>query len=135
MGFNLKHFSVLIVDDERRFANMLAKRLILRGYFCDIAYEGRSALDMMEQKKYHMVLLDLRLPDMNGVDILALIKKKWPATIVIIITGHGTEKDQMSCMALKADAFLHKPLKMAELLNTLEAIGEMKESSNESTIS
>lgn len=135
MGFNLKHFPVLIVDDEHRFANMLAKRLILRGYFCDIAYDGRSALDMMEQKPYRMILLDLRLPDMNGVDVLALIKKRWPSTVVIIITGHGTEKDKKSCMALKAHAFFHKPLKMAELMNTLEAVGEMKESSDESTIS
>ena len=129
MSLNSRHFRVLIVDDEHRFANMLAKRLILRGYLCEIAYDGRSALHMMEKQKYHIVLLDLRLPDMNGVDVLALIKKRSPATIVIIITGHGTEKDRTSCMALKAQAFLHKPLKIAELMNVLEEIGEIKESS------
>jgi DNA-binding response OmpR family regulator len=124
MSLNIKRFSVLIVDDELRFANMLAKRLILRGYFCEIANDGRSALHMMEKQEYHIVLLDLRLPDMDGVDVLALIKKRWAATIVIIITGHGTEKDRTSCMAQDAYAFLHKPLNMTELIKLIKEIEE-----------
>ena len=59
----MKQYHLLIVDDEKRFADMLAKRLDLRGCKCDVCYSGQEALNILERKKFFLILLDLHLPD------------------------------------------------------------------------
>ena len=83
----MKQYDLLIVDDEKRFANMLAKRLTLRGCRCEVSYNGRQALEQVRQKNFFLVLLDLHLPDIYGVDVLEGIKTISAKTPVIIITG------------------------------------------------
>ena len=114
----MKQIDVLIVDDEQRYADMLAKRLALRGFSCKVRYNGQTGIDTVSQERFAVVLLDLRLPDLYGTDVLKQIKKHRPETVVIILTGHGTEKDRGTCMALGADAFMNKPLD----INRLESI-------------
>ena len=120
----MKQYHLLIVDDERRFADMLAKRLTLRGCICESCYEGLEALNLLKQKIFSLVLLDLHLPDIYGTEVLARIKDRSPATPVIVLTGHGTEKDRRECMELGAYAFMHKPLGIDELMGILAKIGE-----------
>ena len=62
----MKHSDVLLVDDERRYADMLAGRLTLRGLTCYVRYDGKTALELIERETFPMVLLDLRLPDLYG---------------------------------------------------------------------
>lgn len=114
------HFDVLIVDDEKRFAKMLAKRLALRGHLCEIAYDGLSALQLVDQKVFRLVILDLRLPDFNGTEILAKLQKTFPQLPVVILTGHGTDKDRDACLALGAREFFNKPADVARLATLLE---------------
>jgi len=121
----MKQYDLLIVDDEKRFANMLAKRLSLRGCHCEVCYNGRQALEQVRQKNFFLVLLDLHLPDIYGVDVLEAIKTISPTTPVIIVTGHGTEKDRSACMQLGAHAFMNKPVGIDELINILAQIEEM----------
>ena len=116
---------LLIVDDEKRFANMLAKRLRLRGCNCDVCYNGQQALDQVRQKKFLLVLLDLHLPDIYGVEVLKGIKTLSATTPVIVITGHGTEADRRACMQHGAHAFMHKPVGIDELIGFLAQIREM----------
>ncbi len=112
-----KHKNVLLVDDERRFVNMLAKRIELRGgYSPQIAYDGRSALELLRMQSFIVMLLDLRLPDIHGVEVLRQAKEKYPSMPVVILTAHGTREDERACMGLGAYAFLHKPVNMLELL-------------------
>ena len=120
----MKQYDLLIVDDEKRFANMLAKRLSLRGANCEICYNGRQALEQVGQKNFFLVLLDLHLPDIYGVDVLKGIKSISPMTHVIIVTGHGTEKDRLACMQLGARAFMNKPVGLDELMNILDQLEE-----------
>ena len=62
----MKRYAILIVDDEKRYANMLAKRLNLRGCDCEVCYSGGQALEILERKQFFLTLLDLRLPDIYG---------------------------------------------------------------------
>ncbi len=120
----MKQYNLLIVDDEQRFANMLAKRLKLRGCHCDVCYNGRQALDLVRRKNFCLILLDLHLPDLYGTEVLKQIKTISAVTPVIILTGHGTEEDRRACMQQGAEAFWHKPLGMDELMALLARIGE-----------
>ena len=121
----MKQYNLLIVDDEQRFADVLARRLNLRGCNCEVCYSGREALNILKQKKMHLILLDLYLPDIYGTEVLTRIRKNDERTPVIIVTGHGTEKDRRECMQLGAYAFMHKPLGIEELMSILAQIREM----------
>ena len=112
----MKLLDILIVDDEQRYANMLARRLRLRGLTCAVCYDGKTAIDRLAEQSVAVVILDLRLPDLYGTDVLKEIKKNRPETTIIILTGHGTEKDRQECLALGAHSFMHKPLDIDRLM-------------------
>jgi DNA-binding response OmpR family regulator len=120
----MTHYNILIVDDEKRYANMLAKRLNLRGCVCEVCYDGRQALDVLIRKQFFLTLLDLRLPDMYGTEVLTRIKACCAKMPVIILTAHGTEKDRVECMRQGAYAFMHKPLGIEALMTILAHIRE-----------
>jgi DNA-binding response OmpR family regulator len=121
----MKRYHLLIVDDEQRFANMLAKRLGLRGCHCDVCYNGQQAIEMVTRTDFFLILLDLHLPDIYGVEVLKRIKEISAKSPVIILTGHGTEEDRRACMQQGAYAFMHKPLGIDELMAILAQIEEM----------
>lgn len=121
----MKQIKILLVDDEVRFANMLAKRLTLRGIDCHVCYNGKQALDILAQNKFFLVLLDLHLPDIYGTEVLAEIQKLDARPPVIVLTGHGSEKDREICMNRGAYAFIHKPLSIDKLMSILEQIKEL----------
>jgi DNA-binding NtrC family response regulator len=121
----MKQYHILIVDDEKRYANMLAKRLNLRGCVCEVCYSGSEALEILKYKTFFLVILDLHLPDIYGVDVLTRIKKRDTTMPVMILTGHGTEKDRQECMQIGAYAFMHKPLGIEALMTILAHVGEM----------
>jgi DNA-binding response OmpR family regulator len=66
----MKHFDILIVDDEQRYADMLARRLGFAGLTCKVCYDGQTAIDVVAQEHFPMVILDLRLPDLYGTEVL-----------------------------------------------------------------
>lgn len=116
------HPNVLIIDDEERFATMLAKRLHLRGYDSAVRYDGESGLEALQQHAFKVVLLDLRLPGISGEEVLSRLKKEQPGLPVIILTGHGTEKDRELCMQLEAHAFMNKPVNISSLVQLFDEI-------------
>ncbi len=118
----MRHIDILIVDDEQRYADMLARRLELRELSCKVCYDGKAAIDIITREKFLLVILDLRLPDLYGTKVLARIKKQRPETEVIILTGHGTTKDRDECLALGAHSFIHKPLDIDRLLAIMEQV-------------
>lgn len=121
----MKRYDLLIVDDEKRFANMLAKRLRLRGCHCEICYNGRQAVDLVSRRNFLLILLDLHLPDIYGTEVLARIKEIDSNAPVVIVTGHGTEKDRQACMQQGAYAFLRKPVGMDKLMSIVAQIAGM----------
>jgi DNA-binding NtrC family response regulator len=120
----MKQFDILIVDDERRYADMLARRLKLRGMVCKVCYDGQTAIDCVKQDFFPMVILDLRLPDLYGTEVLKRMKTCRPEIAVIILTGHGTEMDREQCMEVGAHAFMNKPLDIDRLLAIMDRLEE-----------
>jgi DNA-binding response OmpR family regulator len=108
--------SILIIDDERTFAVTLAKRLSMRGIACSVEYDGRSGLAAAREGAFAGVVLDLRLPDLDGVEVLRRIMNLHPGLTVVILTGHGTDDDERRCMRIGAAAFLHKPADLDRLV-------------------
>ena len=118
----MKQIDLLIVDDEQRYADMLARRLALRGLTCKVCYDGQSAIDVVAQEHFPMVLLDLRLPDLYGTEVLVQIKTYRPESVVVILTGHGTEKDREVCMSRGAHFFMNKPVDIDQLVVIMTGI-------------
>ncbi len=122
----MQHTDILIIDDEIKFADMLARRIELRGCSQAVRYDGRSGLEWVKASggRVSLVLLDLRLPDIYGTEVLSGIKQIHPNLPVIILTGHGTEKDRQACEKLGAHQFIHKPLDIDQLMVILNKIKE-----------
>jgi DNA-binding response OmpR family regulator len=119
----MKHSELLIVDDEKRYADMLAKRLALRGCPCEVCYNGQAAIELLEKRPFLLIILDLQLPDVYGTEVLRHIRALREDVPVIILTGHGTERDRQECLELGARAFLHKPLDIDRLIQLWRQAG------------
>ena len=110
---------VLLVDDERDFVQTLSERLIMRDMGSAVAYDGESALNMIRDEEPEVMILDLKMPGIDGIEVLKQVKSNNPDIEVIVLTGHGTEKDKDLCMQLGAFAFLNKPVDIQLLSQTL----------------
>jgi two-component system, OmpR family, response regulator CpxR len=115
---------VLLVDDEREFVQTLSERLSMRDMGSHVVYDGESALDMVERDEPEVMVLDLKMPGIDGIEVLRQVKKTRPDVEVIILTGHGSEKDREVCMELGAFAYLHKPVDIDQLSETLKKANE-----------
>jgi DNA-binding response OmpR family regulator len=104
-----KDIKVLLVDDEVEFVNTLAQRLKLRDLLVDTVYDGPQALDFIRKLEPDVIVLDLKMPGLHGIEVLREIKKTRSEIQVIILTGHGTEKDEEEARKLGGFDFLHKP--------------------------
>ncbi|MBU2497771.1 MAG: response regulator [Proteobacteria bacterium] len=114
-----KKLKVLLVDDEQEFVESLSERLELRNLKTDIAYDGERALKMIKKERPDVMVLDLRMPGINGLEVLRQVKKKHPDMAIVILTGHGTETDEKEALRLGASAYLQKPVDIDHLVGTL----------------
>ncbi len=104
-----KDIKVLVVDDEQAFANTLAQRLKMRDLKVGTAYDGDEALKKLKEEEPDVIVLDLKMPGMHGMEVLEEIKKVYPHIQVIVLTGHGTDKDEEDAKRLGGFDFLKKP--------------------------
>ena len=111
---------ILVVEDDRDFRELLISHLISCGYQVEGASHGEEALSLLEEKDFSLVLLDLLLPDMNGIEVLRWIKENLSLTEVIVITGHGTIRTAVEAMKLGAFDFLTKPCSLSEIEITVK---------------
>jgi DNA-binding NtrC family response regulator len=115
---------VLLVDDEREFVQTLSERLQMRDLPTAVVYDGEQALSYLNEEEPEVMILDLRMPGIDGVEVLRRVKKEHPAVEVIILTGHGTEKDAILTSELGAFAYLEKPVEIDKLAQTVKAAYE-----------
>jgi len=111
---------VLIIDDEVEFAEALAERLELRGYLPKTADSGRGGLEAVGVALPDVILLDLKMPDMSGFDVLVEVKKKYPTVEVIMLTGHGASSSGIKSMERGAFDFIMKPVDLGELMEKIK---------------
>lgn len=112
----MKKLSVLLVDDREEFATALCQRLTLHGMEVETANSGEDALGILEEKTIDVVVLDVIMPGMGGLEILERIKNANPDIQVILLTGHGSTKEGIEGMRLGAFDFLTKPVELEELI-------------------
>lgn len=116
----MKDWTVLLVDDEVEFISALAERLSFRGIQARTAGDGEEALAMIEREPPQVVVLDLMMPGMSGVEVLQEIRRNHPEIKVILLTGHGSTREGMEGMRLGAFDYLMKPLSIDELMEKLK---------------
>ncbi|MDY0041619.1 MAG: response regulator [Desulforhabdus sp.] len=112
-------FKVLLVDDEEEFVLALAERLQLRDLDVSVVYNGEQALQAIHDDVPDIILLDLNMPGMDGLEVLKRVKKNRPQIEVVILTGHGSEKDAEIAQRLGAFGYLQKPLDIGEIVQAL----------------
>lgn len=119
MTLPMYEWKILLVDDEEEFISTLAERLSLRGLKARVALDGEEALRLVEENPPHVMILDVLMPGMKGLDVLKLVKAKRPEVQVILLTGHGSTKDGMEGMRHGAFDYMMKPLSIDALLSKL----------------
>jgi DNA-binding response OmpR family regulator len=111
---------LLIVDDEPEIRNSLARRYRIKGYVVDTAEGGDSALMLLEQQPYHIVISDIKMPGIDGIELLRRIKIEYPMTRVIMMTGYVNLENGLACLRHGADTCIFKPFE--DLVEMDEAI-------------
>ena len=106
---------ILLVDDEVAFANNILKLLSKRGYDVTAVNDGASAIRTIGEKEFDVVILDMKMPGMDGIATLKEIKKKEPLAEVVILTGHGSVESGIEGMQLGAFDFVMKPVSIDDL--------------------
>ncbi|WP_243368011.1 response regulator [Fundidesulfovibrio soli] len=111
----MKDWNILLVDDEEDFVQTLAERLELRGIDCRVALDGEAGLAAMAESTPDVVVLDMFMPGIKGLEVLRLIRERYPKVQVILLTGQGATKDGMDGMKLGAFDYMIKPLSIDDL--------------------
>jgi DNA-binding NtrC family response regulator len=112
--------SILIVDDDRAILNTAKEILQLEGYYVDVVETGLEAIKKTQATFYHLALLDIKLPDMEGTELLNKMHRTTPKMMKIMITGFPSLDNAVEALNQGADAYLLKPVKPEELLKTVE---------------
>ena len=117
----MKDMKVLLVDDEEEFVKALAERLKMRDLRSDTVLDGEEALSFVEDQEPDVMVLDLKIPGIDGMEVLRQVRKAYPNIQVIILTGHGTEKHEEEAKRLGAFDYLEKPVNLDVLVKKMKA--------------
>jgi DNA-binding response OmpR family regulator len=112
----MKELKILLVDDEHEFVTTLAERLEIRNLSVSVAMDGETALGIVEKDLPQVIVLDVMMPGLNGLDVLERIKSIDKRIQVILLSGHGATKDGIKGLKLGAFDFLIKPIDIDELI-------------------
>lgn len=123
----MKGSRILLVDDETVFATNMTKLLTKRGYEVTPVHSGDSAIRVLQGESFDVIVLDLKMPGMDGIATLKEIKKMGLFTQVLILTGHGSIDTALEAIKLGAYDYLTKPCEIGELVSKIEGAWERKE--------
>lgn len=115
----MQEYKILIVDDEADFIQSLTDRLEVRKMRAEVAMGGEEALEKVAKDEPEVMVLDLKMPGMDGLEVLQRVKTAYPTTQVIILTGHGSNEARDKAKEMGAYAYLEKPVEMDTLLETV----------------
>jgi len=124
---------ILIVDDDKDILDSLKAFLELKGYNVDTAENGAEAIEKSKAELFNLALLDIKLPDMEGTELLTKMHGTIPRMMKIMLTGHATLKNAVTSLNLGADAYLLKPVNPKDLLRVVEE--KLREQSQAETLS
>jgi len=116
----MEQINVLLVDDEDEFVKSLSERMKMRDLEPGIALNGVQALKIVDEEIPDVMVLDLKMPGIDGLEVLRQVKKNYPQLLVIMLTGHGSEKVEEEARRLGAFEYLEKPTEMDKLVETIK---------------
>ena len=116
----MNKIKLLLVDDEENFVNTLAERMKMRDVPSKVVYSGEAALDALKATEPDVMILDLRMPGIDGMEVLRKARQTNPTVRIIILTGHGTDLDEDEARKLGAFHYHKKPIDIDELLGTVK---------------
>jgi DNA-binding NtrC family response regulator len=116
----MEKFKVLLVDDEEEFVKALSERLQMRDLNSELALDGEQAMQIVQDQEPDVMVLDLKMPGIDGMEVLRRVRKAYPQVQVIMLTGHGTDKDAEEAERLGAFAYLQKPVNLDLLVKTMK---------------
>ncbi len=116
----MNKFRILLVDDEEDFVRTLSERLQMRDMASDLAFDGEQALEVVQDGVPDVMVLDLKMPGIDGMEVLRRVKKQYPEVQVIILTGHGSERDEEQARRLGAFDYMQKPVNLDHLVSVLK---------------
>jgi DNA-binding response OmpR family regulator len=119
-GLGKSKKTILVVDDDKSILRTLTRILQKAGYDVDTAETGKEAMEKAGERCYNLALVDVRLPDMDGTDLLTAVKDKMEGTVKIVFTGFPSIEIGVRALDVGADAYLVKPVKPEELLMLIE---------------
>ncbi len=125
--------NILVIEDEKSLAKEMSTFLKNEGYICDVAYTGKEASEKIFVNPYDFLLLDLGLPDYDGLDLLKEAKEANQEAAIIILTARGSTDDKVKGLNLGADDYLAKPFSLLELSSRMQAIIRRKHGLKKST--
>ncbi len=111
---------ILLVDDEKEFVHTLSERLQTRSLDTSVVYDGEEALEFIKNDEPEVIVLDLKMPGIDGIEVLRRVKRDYPNIEVIILTGHGSDKEKEIASELGAFAYLQKPVNIDILAKTMK---------------
>ena len=114
-----KKKTIIIIDDDKFILNVFSRILQKQGYNVDVVETGQETLEKMNEKKYDLALIDVNLPDINGIDLVSKLNSINPDLIKIVITGFPSIEDATSAMDQGVIAYLVKPVKSEELIELI----------------
>lgn len=117
---------ILLVDDEKEFVDTVSERLYTRGIISSVAYSGEEALSIVENTPQNVVVLDLKMPGMDGLEALKEIRQMHSEIEVIMLTGHGSAKEETMARELGIFAYLTKPQNIDVLARTIKQAYDKK---------
>jgi DNA-binding response OmpR family regulator len=120
---------LLLVDDEEAYVNVLSNRLTKRDIDVEKAYSGSEAIQALRKQDFDVAVLDLKMEDMDGIEVLRIFKKMVPQMEVIMLTGHGSEKAAKQGIELGAFDYLTKPCELEDLVTKIKESTSRRRSS------
>ena len=122
----MEKIKILLVDDEKEFVETLSERIRMRDHKSDVALDGESALKRMDDDLPDVVVLDLKMPGIDGMEVLRRIRNAYPNVQVIMLTGHGSDKDEKEARKLGAFEYLQKPVEIDTLMKKIKKAYKQK---------
>jgi DNA-binding NtrC family response regulator len=129
----LEHNKILLVDDEINICKSCQRVFDREGYVTEFALSGKEALEKAFRESFDLIITDLKMPDINGIEVIKEIKQKQPEVPIIMITGYPSVPTAVEAIKLGADDYIPKPLKPDEILRAVDRAIEKAQDSGEKT--
>ena len=114
--------SILIVDDNPDMSSLLSEMLEVFDYHAERADNGQDALQVLESGKFSMVITDMRMPNMSGLELIQEVKRRHPKLPIVLISGYNVADSEATAAGAKPDGFLPKPFMMSDIESLLEKL-------------